>query len=963
MQQISTNSVEQLPSQTQSQQFAQLLNDMPVVAFAVNHQSHISYINTTAAAILQAEKMPPIELGCPLDSASIIPCATLTVLIKSVIADGIERSADIELVLPVHKLALCVQIRAHNDNSDNLREVIVIGREQAGVDPAIASVSSAVKSWQSLFSNLEFYVWTYYFATDTVALTPRSHQDLDLPEDSNRRIPFERYLQLIHPQDRSLARERYRSFLNKPQAPRLKQEYRLRHSDGHYIWIQDKLSLQFDADKQSQYGVGVFQDISAELANKDAMIKNANRLELALELINGALWDYDAEQGEFIIDDRHKVLLGALPEGYFDTALWAQRIHRDDRKRVLNAFATLTKDNSQLAFQYRMKMHNDDYFHAMSICLATHFAVDGTLLKATGVLYDYSAIALAQKQLVASEERLNLALEVAHEGVWEYFPHDNRAFRSKGYLKLLGYNTGPDKGGPLWHDVVHPEDLPMYDNRMSQLEEGIRDEDNLEVRVIHQRGHSIDVEFRCRVVARSPDGRAQRIIGIAEDVSTRVAQRKEIAALAYYDPLTGLPNRRLVLERANQALELEARHHNPVTLMILDLDKFKEINDTLGHAAGDKVLVELAARFQTCMRFSDTLGRQGGDEFIVVLPACDEDQAYRVAKRIIEKVALPIIIQGREISCGVSIGIAKARENGETIDELLRNADIAMYRAKDSHSNIAWFDAAYAKEMEHRIKLEQDLRVAIRESHLAVVYQPRVSLDTGVIISVEALMRWQHPELGVVAPADFIPIAEESGLIVDLGRSLIDSVCRQQLHWRRLGIDTTVSINVSPGELISEYYAQHLLDTMNGFGLPVSSIEVELTETAAIANWKRVISTLDTLDSAGIVISLDDWGTGHSSLSYLTQIPAHYVKLDRTFIENLDHSDPKKNTQLILRGMTALTQSLGFELVAEGIETIEQAQAVKQLGCIQGQGYLFSAPLNPDKITALLHQLRIALPF
>jgi len=960
---MQNDKVKPLPSQKQSQQFAQLLDNMPIVAFSVDRQGHISYINGTAAAILQAEKMPPIDFGCPLDSASIIPCPTLTALIDSVIADGVERCEDIELVLPVHKLALSVQVKANYDDDNTVRDVVVIGREQAGVDPAIASVSSAVKSWQSMFSKLEFYVWTYYFATDTIALTPRCHQDLALDKDTSRRIPFEQYLDIVHPQDRVLVSERYRAFMSKPQSPRLKQEYRLRHRDGHYIWIQDKMSLQFDANMQSQYGVGVFEDISSDIVNHDAMIKNTSRLELALDLISGALWDFDAEQGGFFVDDRHKVLLGALPERFFHTELWIQRIHRDDRKRVLNTIATLNKNNTQVAFQYRIKMDNGEYFHAMNICLATHFDANGATLRSTGVLYDYSAIALAQQQLVISEERLNLALEAAHEGVWEYYPQEKRSFRSNSYLQLLGYDVAPDQGEMVWGNIVHPEDLALFSARMSRLIEGTNNEDSLECRLIHQQGHTIYVEFRSRVVAHTSDGRALRIVGIAEDISERVAQNKEIEALAYYDSLTGLPNRRLVLDRANQALERETRHHNPVTLMILDLDKFKEINDTLGHEAGDKVLVELAARFQTCMRSSDTLGRQGGDEFIVVLPSCDEDQAYRVAKRIIDQLIQPIIIQGREISCGVSIGIAKARENGETIDELLRNADIAMYRAKGSSGSIAWFDPAYASEMELRIKLEQDLRVAIGDASLTVVYQPRVSLETGSIISVEALMRWQHPELGTVSPADFIPIAEESGLIVDLGHSLIDSVCQQQLLWRRLGIDITVSINASPGELISEHYAQHLLDTMSRFELPTSAIEVELTETAAIGNWKRVISTLNTLDNADIVISLDDWGTGHSSLSYLTQIPAHYVKLDRTFIENLDHSDPKKNTQLILRGMTALTHSLGFELVAEGIETIKQARAVKELGCKQGQGYLFSPPLSPDKVTPLLHTLRITLPF
>ena len=967
MQNNSNSPPAQLLSQTQSQHFAQLLNGMPIVAFSVDQQGRITYLNDTAAAILQAEKMPAIELGCTLESCSINPFPALINLVNKVIADGIERSEDIELVLPVHKLALSVTLRAKFDDANTVHEVAVIGTEQAGAEPAIASVSSAVKSWQSLFSRLKLYGWTYYFATDTIAMTPLCHQDLDLPEDASRRISFEQFVDIIHPDDRALIRERYRAFLNNPQGPRLKQEFRLRDQRGDYIWVQDKLSLQLDADNHSQYAVGIFEDITDDIAQNDTMQKNADRLDLALDLIHGALWDFDAKENGFFVDDRFSTLLGQLPDKFFHTKRWIEHIHPEDRSRVIRISANLSRDDPKVAYQYRLKMDNGEYFYAMNICLATHFEQSGAPKRITGVLYDYSAISLAQRQLAISEERLSLALEAANEGVWEYFPQQDRSFRSDSYLKLLGINTVTNEEPSMLPDAVHPDihpdDLERYTQTVANLVEGICDEMSLEVRVIHQQGHTIFVDNRCRVIERSSDGQALRIVGIAKDVSDRVAQQKEIEALAYYDVLTGLPNRRLVLDRAHQALERETRLLNPVTLMILDLDKFKEVNDTLGHQAGDQVLVELSKRFQTCMRASDTLGRQGGDEFIIVLPACDEEQAYRVAKRIITQVQQPVVIDDKEVSCGVSIGIAITRENNTTIDELLRKADIAMYRAKSSDTSIAWFDAAYAVEMAHRIKLEQDLRVAIKEASFTVVYQPRVSLDSGTIISLEALMRWQHPEFGVVCAAEFIPIAEESGLIVELGRALIDKVCRQQLQWRRAGIETTVSINASPGELINDHYAQHLLETMVSFDLPAVAIEVELTETAAISNWEQVITTLNRLDRANIIISLDDWGTGNSSLSYLTRIPAHYVKLDRTFIEYLDHSDPKKNTQLILRGMTALTHSLGFKLVAEGIETVDQALAVKELGCNQGQGYLFSPPLSPNKVTPLLQQQHITLPF
>jgi len=941
----------------------QLLNNLSALVLSVDKNLKLTYLNLTAAKLLQAQEMVVVEPGTTLNSPDVISCPELADIVQTVINDPRVHTSNIQLVMPLHKLSLHVEASPVFGEQNELTEVALLGQEVDNTAPMIEHVSETLNTWQTLFSNMGFYVWTYYFDSDSVALTSLCQKDLYLPEEINNLIGFDTLLEIIHPDDKKIVSENYRGFLKNPKGLFLEQEYRIRHRKGHYLWVRDKVSIQFNSDNTPVYAVGLFEDITDDIERIQTVERNSSRLRLALDIIGGGLWDYNVKEEIFHIDERHRQILGLEGQDTFSMEFWFSRIHPDDKKHVYRVLTSISAENPQFRYQYRIKGANDRYLTLMTLGRITTCDEKGSPLFTTGVIYDYSPDVAAQESLRLSEERLNLAFETAKEGVWEMYPQEKRSFRSQSYFQLLGYPPSSDSTAFKFTDNVHPDDRKHLIKTLKGLITGDENSDVVRLRMIHNDGHELHIEMRGRVIDRNEDGKATRIVGVAEDISERLHHLSEIEALAFYDPLTQLPNRRLVLERANQALKLEARNKNSVTLMLLDLDKFKEINDTMGHDAGDCVLQELSTRFLTCMRSMDTLGRQGGDEFIVVLPECNKKHAYNVAARLIEQVSDPLNVKGRMIKCGVSIGIASAPENGTTIDELLRNADIAMYRAKNNNDNIAWFDPEYAEQMERRIKLEQDLRNVVNDHALSINYQPRISLETGEIMSLEALVRWQHDELGFVSPAEFIPIAEEADLICDIGQYIIQEVCKQLRLWKETGIETVISINASPDELLKEDYTQRLLETLNKYELTRESVEVELTETAAIGNWEKVISTLNKLHGEGIIISLDDWGTGYSSLSYLTQLPAHYVKLDRSFIEDLHHSDPKKNTQLLLKGMTGLTQSLGFELVAEGIETLEQARSVKDLGCLQGQGYLFSRPLPASELTELLSTKVIPLQF
>lgn len=956
-------SPETLLSEDRRNSFEGTLTNFPSPVLSVDVNLQLTYLNKAARTLLQAPEMPEIETGCTLNSKNTIPCKELIDIIEHVTNDSRPYSGNIHLARSAHTVVLRVDATPIFDRKNELKEISVFGRKIETGTTVTEGISDIPSNWQTLLSNMELYAWTYYFDSDSVSMSSSCYKDFDLSGDVSQRIGLDDFFDAVHPDDKEMIAETYKSFLKEPKRLFLEQECRMRDPKGQYRWVRDKVSIQLNSDGHPLYAVGLFEDITGDMEKLQAAETNSSRLGLALDIIRGGLWDFDVVNNVFHLDDRHQKILGLKGQDTLTTRMWFAQIHPDDRSSVYRTIMAVSRDNPKFRYQYRIRTAEGEYLDIMTLGRATIFDEAGKPLFSTGVIYDCSADTIAQQNLRLSEERLNLAFEAAKEGVWEIYPLEKRSFCSQSYFQLLGYTGTPDPSAFLFTDDVHSDDRQYLMRVLQGLISGEKRSEIAQLRMNHHDGHEIQMEIRGRVIDRNSEGKATRIVGVAEDISERVRHLAEIEALAFYDPLTLLPNRRLALERANHALELEKRQNNSTTLMILDLDKFKEINDTLGHDAGDLVLQQLSKRFLRCMRSMDTLGRQGGDEFIVVLPDCNEKHAYNVASRLLMQVSEPLDIKGRLIKCGVSIGIASAPENGSTIEELLRNADIAMYRAKNSNDNVAWFDPEYARQMERRIKIEQDLRNVVVSKALSINYQPRISLETGEIMSLEALVRWKHPDLGFVSPGEFIPIAEEAGLICDIGQFIIEEVCKQLQQWQNDGINTIASINASPEELLKNDYTQKLLSTLQTYGLTPKSVEVELTETAAIGNWEKVINTLNELDEEGIIISLDDWGTGYSSLSYLTQLPAHFVKLDRSFIEDLHHKDPKKNTQLLLKGMTGLTQSLGFELVAEGIETQEQARSVKDLGCLQGQGYLFSRPLPARDLTELLRNRFIPLNF
>jgi diguanylate cyclase (GGDEF)-like protein len=443
--------------------------------------------------------------------------------------------------------------------------------------------------------------------------------------------------------------------------------------------------------------------------------------------------------------------------------------------------------------------------------------------------------------------------------------------------------------------------------------------------------------------------------GAALVVARRYAERRsfeqELRHQATHDPLTGLPNRTLLLDRVGHAMAASGRTHATLAVLFLDLDRFKTINDSLGHDAGDRLLQAVAERLHGCLRPGDTLARYGGDEFTILLEDTCERDAAVVAGRVLDALTRPFLLSGREVVITTSIGIALAGAGTDRLDPM-RDADLAMYRAKAAGGG-RWevFAPVMDEEAKARLDAETDLRRAIAMKEFTLEYQPVVSLDTGRIASVEALVRWEHPERGRVSPAAFVPLAEETGLIVPLGRWVLEEACRQARVWQESGHDLRVAVNLSALQFGDPDLVEDLARLLRTHALEPRRLVIEVTVSVFVDNADEAVATMDAIRQLGVSLALDDFGQGYSSLSYLKRLPLQTVKIDRAFVDGLGASAADR---AIVRAVVSLADELGMSVVAEGVETEAQLDHVRRLGCTSVQGYLFSPPVPPEVLERML---------
>jgi diguanylate cyclase (GGDEF)-like protein/PAS domain S-box-containing protein len=490
-------------------------------------------------------------------------------------------------------------------------------------------------------------------------------------------------------------------------------------------------------------------------------------------------------------------------------------------------------------------------------------------------------------------------------------------------------------------------------------------------------GNSGHLEFRIRGRAgserwlethgtplRDDDGRILANLAVTRDITDKKRYDQLIWQKANFDQLTALPNRNMFQDRLRHELKLAQRNDAKLAVLFIDLDHFKEVNDTLGHQVGDTLLIEVAQRISSCLRESDMVARLGGDEFMVLLPGfADVAAVGQVAEKIIQRLSVPLLLGDPpcESHVSASIGISVYPDDGEDADQLMRNVDQAMYVAKaQGRNDYAWFTPVLRERTEHRHGLLQDLRLALAKQQLSLCFQPIVEMDSGRIAKVEALLRWNHPTRGMVSPADFIPLAEESGLILEIGYWVMSESLRWMRQWVGAGAtDLQVGINVSPVQMQRQYdQLDQLYSDVRAAGLEPRHLAIEITEGLLLQNSRSVQQVIDSLREHGVRLAIDDFGTGYSALSYLKQFDIDYLKIDRSFVRDLE-SDP--GDRALCEAIIVMAHKLGLQVIAEGVETVEQCELLRAAGCDYAQGYYFARPLPPEEIGALL-QLTIQPP-
>jgi diguanylate cyclase (GGDEF)-like protein len=443
--------------------------------------------------------------------------------------------------------------------------------------------------------------------------------------------------------------------------------------------------------------------------------------------------------------------------------------------------------------------------------------------------------------------------------------------------------------------------------------------------------------------------------GTATDITTEIEAGRRAEYLAMHDGLTGLPNRVLLLERLEHAIASVSRRRDMAALLLLDLDRFKDVNDTLGHPAGDRVLKEVAARLSACVREVDTVARIGGDEFAIVQVGINEAaEAQQLGRRILELFQAPLELDGHDALVTASIGVALIPTDASVPSKLLQLADIALYRAKEDGRNATrFFEPEMDARLQRRKAIERELRLALTRDQLELYYQPKISLLNDQLAGVEALVRWRHPERGLVLPGEFIGIAEETGLILQLGEWVLRSATRQAARWQ----DIQVSVNISPAQFRQPDLVEVVASALRDSGLPPHRLELEITESVLIQQPDAAAKLLDDLKHLGVRVAMDDFGTGYSSLSYLQSLPLNKVKIDRSFLEDLETGE---RALVLLRGVAKLSADLGLEVTVEGIETGEQLALISAEDSItEVQGWLFAPALPSKEISVLLERSRV----
>jgi diguanylate cyclase (GGDEF)-like protein/PAS domain S-box-containing protein len=712
-------------------------------------------------------------------------------------------------------------------------------------------------------------------------------------------------------------------------------------------------TVLLDEHGDLEFMVSIGIDITERRLAESALRQSEHRLNEAQRIAQLGSWELDLVSGALIWSDEifrlfeiDKSRFGASYEAFLEA------IHPEDRDRVNQAYTDSLETRTPYEITHRLRMPDGRIKWVHERC-ETHYDAAGKPLRSTGTVQDITA----RKQ---AEEALRLYANVfEHSGeAIVLTDSDNRILAvNPAFTRQTGYGIDEVRGEEPSVLASGQTPAETYRAMWTALAQTGYWQGELLGR---RRDDSLYPKWMSVSVMRGPEGHITNYIASFTDITARKQAEAQISQLAYHDALTGLLNRFSLQSQLEQALAMAQRERRALAVVFLDMDRFKTINDTMGHAVGDELLREVARRLRDNVRHSDVIARLGGDEFVVALTEVeDATAAARVAEKILQALARPYRINHHTLHSTASLGLAFYPDDGDDVETLMKSADTAMYHAKSlGRNNVQFFTAEMNQAAVKRLMLDRDLRAAVEARQFVLHYQPQLDGRDGRTVGVEALVRWRHPRDGLVLPEVFIPLAEETGLILPLGEWVLDEACRQLRAWQDAGIrDVTMAVNLSAHQLHSSLLLANVTRALEKHGLAGKDLELEITESVAMRDPDASIGQLESLRNLGVRLAIDDFGTGYSSLSYLKLLPIHTLKLDQSFVRDIEHNS---NDVAICTATLALAHSLGLAVTAEGVETEAQRLFLISEHCDFMQGLLFSPPLPAESALAFIRRRQAA---
>jgi len=781
---------------------------------------------------------------------------------------------------------------------------------------------------------------------------------------------------LFHFMDPSTSKEVEQLFRQAQQKIGKPQALKLQRKDGSKLWVRACLNPMFGENGEFASMVGWVADLAAseqqeavmlrlqvaetaaqqlqdeiaerkqaqaELAKSEAKFRSLiqNSSDIITLLTAEGIVEYESPSVERIVGFKPEELVGKNVFEY---------IHSEDLETVVQAFQALIqhpRTSLKVEFRFRCCDGSWCFLESTGTNLLNDRSVKSVVINSRVI----SERKQAEEALKQAEQKYRSIFENTVEGIFQSTPDGHYISANPALARMYGYESPEDL---MTHLTNIEQQLYVKPNRRAEFIHLIHAQgavSKFESQVFCKDGRIIWISENARIVY-GPDGSLSCYEGTVEDITDRKWAEEQLRHHASHDVLTNLPNRALLMDRLEQALKQSKRCKDyRFAILYLDIDRFKVINDSLGHSAGDQLLITVSRRLESCLREVDTIARLGGDEFVILLSDISEiSSVLHTAERIQNDLALPIRLEGHEIFITASIGIAISTPGYQQPEVILRNADIAMYRAKSlGKARYEVFDTDMHNQAMMLLQLETDLRYAIERHEFQLHYQPIFSLTTGKMIGFEALVRWQHPERGLLLPGEFIPIAEETGLIIPIGWWVIREACRQMQAWQEhFGNSTvttslTLSVNFSVKQFMQPELVRQLDQILQETEFDASRLRLEITESVLMENVAAATAVLSQLDALGIQLYVDDFGTGYSSLSYLHRLPVKALKIDRSFISSMGLSDKHSG---IIRAIIALASELGMDVIAEGVTSVEQLNQLNALQCNYAQGYLLAKPMN-----------------